>query len=119
MLYTQWLSSLCRLLKIRAKTLYYSDTSSTATAVLFIHEAFCVQLLVKPSQTRASDLFYSTKWLLDRDSPLIRMILRLSLAIDATLTVHKRSPLTVLSQSLTNTHYASFGTVHASGGVLF
>ena len=53
---------LCRLLKIRAKALYCSATSSMATAVLFIHEAFCVRLLVKPpSRTPGSDPFYSIK----------------------------------------------------------
>ena len=120
MLYTRGVLLLCRLLKIRAKTLYHSDTSSAATAVLFIHEAFFVQLLVKPSsRTRGSDPFYSKRWL-DHDSPRTGIILRLSLAINAV----ERAPqtqclLTVPSLSLTNTHDARFGIAHASGGVLF
>ena len=46
-LYTQGVLLFCRLLKIRAKALNYSDTCSVAIAVLFIHKAFCVQLLVR------------------------------------------------------------------------
>ena len=55
-----------------------------------------------------------------KESPRTRMILRLSLAINAIRTVEPApQTLTVLSLSLTNAHDTSFGTAHALGGVLF
>ena len=86
--------------------LYYSDK---ARAVLFIHEAFWVQLLLKTSsRTHGSHL---TKWLLDYNSPLTAWNGSEALSHNYGR-ISSTNAVSCTALSLT-TRTTNFGTVHA------